>query len=203
MAKFVHRLHVSQPVSLPGPHSHEELAAQIRVAWQALLREKVVGYLVARLRRSRETSLLRAVGHWKVVLLAQKLKSKVSYSHSFDSTLPASHQRTSSGELNASCCERLFAESREKEELRAFYAQLRKERETQGCTFHPSILRRSTDLTTSPHERLFRQSQVRSAARRHREIAERHREKQLCSFQPKVLRSRTPDTQRYERLYEV
>lgn len=198
--------------------SHEELAAQIQVAWKMLRREQALTRLISGLGRARDRTLLRAVERWKVALVAQRMRNLLvvtgnrpakgvsgSASHSFDSslTIPVAHQRTQSFDNSVSCCERLFAESKDKYELRSFYARIRAERETVGCTFQPSVLRRSFEQADSVHERLYRHSRASSANRRHEEIAQISKEMQQCSFQPAVLRPRTPDKRRWERLHEV
>lgn len=161
--------------------------------------------------------MLRAVERWKVALVARRLRSSlkpgnkpgktvsISTTLSFDSSLTqsATHQRMQSFDNGTSCCERLFAESKDKDELRAFYTRVRTARETAGCTFHPSILRRSSEQRESVHERLYRHSRAQSASKRRDELAQHNKETQQCTFQPTVLRPRTPDARRWERLHEV
>lgn len=201
-----------------GAHSsHQELAAQIRVAWKALRREKALSRLISRLSRTREHSLLRAVERWKVALVVQRMRSSlepenrpgktvsVSTTHSFDSsfTTPVTHQRTQSLDNGTSCWERLFAESKDKDEIRAFQTRIRAARETAGCTFQPSVLLRRSEKAGNVHERLYRHSRAHSASKRRDELAQLSKEKLQCTFQPAVLRPRTPDARRWERLHEV
>ena len=105
-------------------------------------------------------------------------------------------------------CQRLFADAREKEQLRGLIDRMKVERETVGCTFKPTLCSRSSvpgsrsstpsrpkenqPMSDSAFERLYQDGQLKLSSQRLREAEHRNSETRDCTFQPQVIRSQTP-----------